>query len=129
MVTYFRKASSTILDYALLTIGAAIQGVGLRLFLVPAELASGGVSGMAQLINHYTHWPIGVMVLVGNAPLFLLGWKYLGGSRFALRSAFAVGVFSLVTDLVPRWGAFPAAGITDDIFLNSLYGAVVCGVG
>jgi uncharacterized membrane-anchored protein YitT (DUF2179 family) len=116
-------------DYALLVVGATIQAIGLRLFLVPADLASGGVSGIAQFINHYTHWPIGLMVLLGNIPLFMLGWRFLGGRRFALHSAIAVGIFSLVTDLIPRWHILPVGGITDDIFLNSLYGAVVTGTG
>ncbi len=116
-------------DYALISIGAVIQAIALRMFLVPANLASGGVSGISQLINHYTHWPIGLMVLIGNIPLFILGWRFLGGSRFAFRTAFAVVVYSFFVDLIPRLNFFPAQGITDDIFLNSLYGAVVSGVG
>ena len=99
--------SGSLLDYALIVIGATIQGIALRLFLVPANLASGGVSGIAQLINHYSHWPIGLMVFLGNIPLFALGWRFLGGRRFALRSALAVAVFSLVTDLIPRLGLLP----------------------
>ncbi len=117
------------LDYLELVVGAAIQGIGLRLFLVPAELASGGVSGIAQLVNHYTAWPIGLMVFVGNLPLFLLGWRFLGGRRFALRTALAVVIYSAVIDFLPWLGIFPTKGITDDIFLNALYGAVVCGLG
>lgn len=124
-----RRFWPVLFEYLLLLLGAAIQGIGLRLFLIPAELASGGVSGMAQLINHYTSWPIGLMVFLGNIPLFLLGWRFLGGRRFAVRSAIAVGIFSLVTDLIPRWHIVPASGLTDDIFLNSLYGAVVTGTG
>ena len=116
-------------DYALIAVGAIIQAIGLRLFLVPANLASGGVSGISQLINHYTHWPIGLMVLIGNIPLFVLGWRFLGGSRFALRTALAVVVYSLFVDLMPRLNIFPMQGLTDDIFLNALYGAVVSGVG
>ena len=116
-------------DYALISFGAVIQAVALRLFLVPANLASGGVSGISQLVNHYTHWPIGLMVLIGNIPLFILGWRFLGGRRFALRTAFAVVVYSVFVDLIPHLNFFPAQGITDDIFLNSLYGAVVSGVG
>lgn len=96
---------------------------------MPADLASGGVSGISQLINHFTGWPIGVMVLIGNVPLFLLGWRFLGGRRFAQRTAVAVVVYSVIVDLLPRLAAFPAAGITDDIVLNSLYGAVISGVG
>jgi len=120
---------SSILDFALIAIGGIFQAIALRLFLVPANLASGGVSGISQLINHYTQWPIGLMVLIGNVPLFLFGWRFLGGRRFALRTATAVLVYSLVTDLIPRLHMLPANGITDDIFLNSLYGAVVSGVG
>ena len=119
----------SLVDYGELVVGAVIQGIGLRLFMVPAELASGGVSGISQLINHYTGWPIGLMVLVGNVPLFLVGWRFLGGRRFALRTALAVVVYSAVIDLSPRLSVFPSNGITDDIFLNSLYGAVICGVG
>ncbi len=116
-------------DYVLIFAGAAIQAVGLRLFLVPANLASGGVTGISQLINHFTGWPIGAMVLAGNLPLFVLGWRYLGGRRFVLRTAFAILVYSLAVDLLPHLEIFPAGGLTDDIFLNSLYGAVVSGVG
>src|SRR5271157_6296221 len=123
------KCWALFLDYALISIGAIIQAIGLRLFLVPANLASGGVSGISQLLNYYTHWPIGLMVLIGNIPLFVLGWRFLGGSRFALRTAFAVIVYSLFVDLIPRLNIFPTQGITDDIFLNSLYGAVISGVG
>lgn len=118
-----------VVDYSQLLLGAVIQGIALRLFLVPAHLASGGVSGIAQLLNFYTGWPIGLMILLGNLPLFLIGWRFLGGRRFALRTALAVLVYSLATDLLPRFGIFPAGGITDDIFLNSLYGAVISGVG
>lgn len=116
-------------DYVLIFAGAVIQAIGLRLFLVPADLASGGVTGISQLINHFTHWPIGVMVLVGNIPLFLLGWRFLGGRRFVLRTAFAILIYSLLVDILPQLRIFPAQGLTDDIFLNSLYGAVVSGVG
>jgi uncharacterized membrane-anchored protein YitT (DUF2179 family) len=123
------KIWKAVLDHLLVVLGAAIQAVALRLFLVPAELASGGISGISQLINHYTQWPIGLMVFLGNIPLFALGWRFLGGPRFALRSALAVAVFSLATDLIPRLHFLPAAGITDDILLNSFYGAIISGAG
>lgn len=118
-----------LVDYFEIVLGAIVQGAGLRLFMVPADLASGGVTGIAQLVNHYVPWPIGLMVFAGNVPLFLLGWRFLGGRRFALRTATAVVVYSGVIDLLPRLSFFPVGGITDDIVLNSLYGAVVCGVG
>jgi len=116
-------------DFSLILIGSLMQAVALRLFLIPAHLASGGVSGISQLINHFTGWPIGVMVLIGNIPLFLLGWRFLGGRRFAARTATAIVSYSLAVDLLLFFPFFPANGLTDDIFLNSLYGAVVAGAG
>src|SRR5512135_1749071 len=117
-----QRSWRTLLDYGLILLGGILQAIGLRLFLVPAHLASGGVSGISQLINYYTGWPIGLMILIGNAPLFALGWRFLGGRRFAMRPALAVLIYSLVTDVIPRLHVLPANGITDDIFLNSLYG-------
>ncbi|GJQ38811.1 MAG: membrane protein [Anaerolineaceae bacterium] len=116
-------------DYSLIVVGSLIQAAALRIFLVPAKLASGGVSGIAQIIHHYTDWPIGVMVLIGNIPLFLLGWRFLGGRRFAVRTALAIVAYSLAVDLLLLLPFFPKNGLTDDIFLNSLYGAVVSGIG
>ena len=56
-------------DYCLLLLGALVQALAMRLFLVPGELVSGGISGTAQIVNHFVNFPIGVMVLVGNIPL------------------------------------------------------------
>lgn len=127
MLRSFEWSRASLIDYALVLTGALIQAFAMRLFLIPAELVSGGVSGMAQLINYYTHWPIGLMVLAGNIPLFIIGWRYLGGPRFALRTALAVVAFSLFTDLL---GLFlPKNGVVDDLVLNSLYGAVLLGLG
>jgi uncharacterized membrane-anchored protein YitT (DUF2179 family) len=114
-------------DYGIILIGALFQALALRLFLIPALLVSGGVSGTAQIINHFTNLPIGLMVFIGNAPLFVLGWRFLGGARFAMRTAFAVAAFSILTDVLVLF--IPAEGMTDDLVLNSLYGGVLLGVG
>lgn len=118
---------STAQDVLAILAGAFLQALALRLFLVPANLASGGVSGLSQIINHYTGWPIGVMIFLGNLPLFWLGWRYLGGVRFVLRTVLAVVTLSILTDLL---GFFlPPDGLTSDLALNALYGGVVSGVG
>src|SRR5215475_15720013 len=101
-----KKYWSTILDYFLIIAAALIQALSLRLFFIPANLASGGVSGISQLINHFTGWPIGLMVLIGNIPLFILGWSFLGGRRFALRTAFAIITYSFLTDLILKTSLF-----------------------
>lgn len=117
----------TIRDYVLILLGAILQALSLRVFLIPALLASGGVSGLSQIINSFTGWPIGVMVLIGNIPLFILGWRFLGGPRFAARTAFAILSFSILVDIPLPF--IPQDGITGDIVLNSLYGGVVSGIG
>lgn len=130
-----KKYYPVIRDYSLIIISSLIQAVSLRLFFIPANLASGGVSGISQLINHITGWPIGLMVFIGNVPLFLLGWRYLGGVKFAMRTAIAIFTYSLFTDLLIRIPLFNyyadilIADLQGDIFLNSLYGAIVSGVG
>jgi len=124
-----KKNWPTLRDYILIVAGALMQAVSLRLFMVPAQLASGGITGISQLINHFTGWPIGLMVFLGNIPLFLLGWRLLGGRRFALRTLAAVLAYSLFTEAVLWLPFFPKNGITTDLVLNSLYGAVVSGIG
>ncbi|OGO35840.1 MAG: hypothetical protein A2W35_10535 [Chloroflexi bacterium RBG_16_57_11] len=117
----------TVQDIALIATGTLLQALAMRLFLVPAHLASGGVSGLAQIINYYTGWPIGVMTFLGNVPLFLLGWRFLGGPRFAFRTAIAVALFSFFTDFLVLF--LPAEGLTPDLVLNALFGGLISGVG
>ncbi len=132
-----KKRWSTIRDYVLIVIAALIQAISLRLFFVPANLASGGVSGIAQLINHFTGWPIGLMILLGNLPLFALGWRFLGGYKFAARTAVAIFTYSVFTDLLLQTPLFAPNGagtklindLQGDIFLSALYGAIVSGIG
>jgi uncharacterized membrane-anchored protein YitT (DUF2179 family) len=125
----FKKHWPSIRDFSLITLGALLQALALRLFLIPADLVSGGVSGIAQIINYYTGWPIGVMVFLGNIPLFAIGWRFLGGRRFAMRTAYAIVAYSILVELIPRLPFFPPNGLTDDLVINALYGAVIAGVG
>jgi uncharacterized membrane-anchored protein YitT (DUF2179 family) len=109
-----------------IAVGALIQAVGMDLFLIPGKLAAGGVSGLAQIINRYTGWPIGVMIILGNLPLFYLGWRLLGGRRFLLRTFLAVVLYAGLIDLLPR---YLPQHLTGDSVLNALFGGVVAGVG
>lgn len=114
-------------DFLNILIGAVLQALSLRIFLVPAHLASGGVSGLSQIINHYSGFPIGLMVFIGNLPLLIVGYRYLGGARFIIRTAAAVTFFSFLVD-IPIW-FIPENGVTQDLMLNALYGGVTSGVG
>lgn len=124
---FSRLSWATVGDYLLITIGAILQALAIRLFLVPGHLVNGGIGGLAQLINYYTGFPIGIMILIGNIPLLLLGWRHLGGRRFATRTAYAVILISFFTDFLVLF--LPAEGLSTDIVLNTLYGGVISGIG
>ncbi|MHC1772727.1 MAG: YitT family protein [Flexilinea sp.] len=117
----------TIIDYLFIVSGCIIQAIGMVFFLIPSQLISGGISGLAQVINHYTYWPIGLLTLAGNIPLLILGWRYLGRIKFAARTIFAVTTFSVFTDLLSSMAIEKA--ITHDLFLNTMFGAVILGLG
>ncbi len=113
-------------DTLYIFVGALISAASMRLFLIPAGLVAGGVSGLSQLINHFNGWPVGLMILVGNIPLFALGWRYLGGPRFAYRTALALLIYTAGIDLLEP---YIPLGITEDLLLNALYGGAVGGIG
>ena len=117
----------SIRDFLLIITGGFVQALALRTFLVPAQLVGGGISGIAQLMHYLWDTPIGMVTLLGNIPLFILGWRYLGGPRFALRTMLSVLSYTIFTDLlIELTGTAP---FTDDILLNSLYGGFLLGIG
>jgi uncharacterized membrane-anchored protein YitT (DUF2179 family) len=113
-------------DGIYLLFGSLIQAVAMVTFLIPGRLSAGGVSGLAQILNRYTGWPIGMMILLGNLPLFLLGWRFLGGRRFLVRTLIAVVLYAALIDGL---GPFLPPGLTDDSFLNALFGGGLMGFG
>lgn len=113
-------------DYLLLTVSALISAINVNLFMAPADIAPGGVTGMAILVNHYTDWPIGLTMLVLNIPLVMLGFKYLGRFRFLTRVLYVVLLYNLGVDFL---APFLPNGITDDLLLNALFASILGGVG
>lgn len=115
----------------LIVLGAALAGAGFSLFQVPYNIAAGGVSGIAILINHFTGWPIATMYLIMNIPLFVIGFFYLGRWRFLFSTALAVVIFTATTGYFDR--ALPALlpewPITDNILLSAIYAGLVGGIG
>lgn len=118
----------TLRDYALIVIGSIIQALSVVVFLAPADLAPGGVSGLALIFNRTLPLPIsiGLWVLILNIPLLVLGVRFLGGWRFLIRTIITVVLYSGFTALFERIGV---KGVTNDILLNSLFGGIVGGIG
>jgi uncharacterized membrane-anchored protein YitT (DUF2179 family) len=114
-------------DYGLIFVGTAVMVLAMHFFFIPSQLAVGGLSGAAQIINSFTGWPIGAMVFIFNIPLFVVGWRYLGGKRFLARTIFSTILYSVLLDGLAV--VFPTDGITHDLLLNALYGGILGGIG
>lgn len=112
----------SVMAYIQIIMGCLIGGAAYPLFLVPNSIAPGGLSGLAMVLNHLFHWPVGMTSLIMNIPLFLVGYKAMG-KLFVWRSLVATVVFSLSIDLIK----LPA--MTVDPLLGTLYGGLLLGVG
>jgi len=116
---------STLQNYGLLTVGALLLAVNVDLFLAPINLAPGGVSGSALVINRFTGWPIGLTMLALNLPLALLGFKYLGRFQFLSKTLYVVLIYNLGADLLQP---YLPHGLAPDLILNAVCGGVLGGI-
>lgn len=114
-----------ILDLIFEVGGIFIMSLGIHCFLVPANIAPGGVSGMAILIQYLWGLPIGLMSFVINVPIFILSWRYLG-KKYTMQSLGAVLLSSVILDyVVTPWVPM----YTGERFLGSLFGGIFVGAG
>lgn len=114
--------------YFLLTVGAVVSAIGVIVFMAPFQIAPGGVSGVAVILNHLDpRLPIGLMVLIGNIPIQILGFRTLGGWRVVLRTVFYVLVYSLVVDGLTRY--LSGVDVGQNVLLNAMFGGVLQGIG
>ncbi len=88
-----------ILDYFFLTLGAAVMGIGIGVFLIDAKVVPGGVTGISMAIHYLTNGklPVGVTIWVLNIPIYILGIKVLG-KRFGARTFYAFTLNSFFID-------------------------------
>lgn len=120
------KVLKTIREYGLILIGSIIYAVAFDWLFVPNNIVMGGCTGLAQTINHYLSFlPIGVIVIVLNIPLFIIGIR-LQGIKLLLSSAFAMVTSSVAVDVLPRFVTFHPL---DDQLLACLLGGAMVGIG
>ena len=67
-----RPVMSRVVKYLLIAIGSAVGAVGFQFFMQPNSIVSGGLTGIAQIINRLTGAPVGVLSIVMNVPLFVI---------------------------------------------------------
>jgi uncharacterized membrane-anchored protein YitT (DUF2179 family) len=69
----------------LILVGCTAQGLAYALFLIPHHFVPGGVSGIAIIVNYFAGLPVGLLTMVFNVPIFLLGLKTMG-RKYVLHS-------------------------------------------
>lgn len=112
-------------SYAIIALGAVIYALAFDWFVAPNQIAMGGVTGLAQVVNALVPvLPVGVMTIVINVPLFLAGWRLLGG-HLLVSSLFATAVSSLAIDAIAAVHTFAPM----EPLLAALYGGAVMGAG
>lgn len=124
MNPFFKKTfgNERVKAYALIVIGSMIGGAAYPLFLVPNNIAPGGVTGVATIFYYLWKWPVGVTSMALNIPLFLISYRSMGGV-FAFRSLVATVLFSAFIDLMQF------QPLTNNPLLASVFGALMLGLG
>lgn len=120
-----RNLYKLIEDYAIITFGLFLFSMGWVVFVIPAELAGGGISGVAAVIYYATNIPVSISFLAINIVLVAIAIKILG-ANFGIKTIYSIAVltafFALFQDMVKE-------PLVDDMFLSSVLGGGASGIG
>lgn len=124
-------------QYSIITLGCLLYSIGVSLFIAPAKLSSGGMTGISIIVNHYVpQVSQGLWLLILNVPMIILGLFYFGW-RFLISTGYATATSALLMklwsfifedtyDLLPfTKGIDP----TSAIIINAVVGAILFGAG
>ena len=104
-------------------LGALIMAAGVSLFLLPNQLSSGGIAGVATIFYYLLNIPMGTVIIAINIPLFLFS-MYKVGKMFFLKSTLGTVAMSVFIDLLDK-----IEPLTNDRFLACIYGGILLGLG
>ena len=104
-------------------LGALIMATGVSLFLLPNQLSSGGIAGVATIFYYLLNIPMGTVIIAINIPLFLFS-MYKVGKMFFLKSTLGTVAMSAFIDLLDK-----IEPLTNDRFLACIYGGILLGLG
>ncbi|AQQ52349.1 YitT family protein [Planococcus lenghuensis] len=102
-------------------VASVVLAASLNLFLLPHEILTGGVSGIAMILGLMTPVNTGIWIIILNIPILILGWMKLG-KVFIANSVFSV----LVTSVALLY--IPVMELTGDVLLSSVFGGVIAGI-
>ena len=118
------RVLNVFLDVLAVLAGTFIFAAGLYFFIEPANIAPGGVSGIALLINYLTTAPVGIVSAAINIPLILLGYRFVG-KDFIWKTLLSIGSFTVFYDYV--LSMFPV--YQGEKLLSCIFGGVFVGLG
>lgn len=111
--------------YSLIIVGIFIMCIGVNGFLRQAHLLSGGATGISIGLNYLTGINVGLLTLLINIPIFILGFIYLD-KDFLITSLINMVLFSFILGITENIGSYINL---NDTLLLSLYGGILCGTG
>ncbi|WP_152396386.1 YitT family protein [Paenibacillus guangzhouensis] len=112
-----------IIEFTLVIIGCFSIAVSFNLFMLAHQIASGGVSGISILVQHFTGIQPAYTQWIINIPLFILG-VVLVGKNFGIKVLVGIFFLPLFILLTKDW---PTP--TDNALLASIYGGLGVGLG
>ena len=104
-------------------LGSFTIATGIALFLLPNQLSSGGVAGIATITYYLFNIPMGTMMVLINVPLFLVS-IFKMGKYFFVKSMIGTVTLSIFIDFLDKFKA-----LTEDRFLACVYGGIILGIG
>lgn len=110
--------------YLCILFGAFLQGMAMSLFLFPYSIPSGGAAGLALLMNHWFHLPLGFSLWLANASFLLFALNYFGYT-WTFRTIISVATTSTTISILTTVVSPPHI----HIFLDMIVGSVIFGVG
>lgn len=113
-------------EYLIITIGIVIAAIGLEFFFFQNNIAAGGVSGFALVIQSMFNIDPGIVMTVCNVILFILAFLFIGGD-FGAKSVYAAFTLSTLLSLMEKFGLVFA--VTDNLMLATIFGSAVVAIG
>lgn len=118
----------SIRDYLMITLGNLLVAVGIYYFLVPNNLAAGGVSGLAMVIEAYVpSVPIGLLMLGMNVILFIIAFLLLGPG-FGAKTIYCSLGLSATIWLLEKFLPI-SKPLTGDLFIELIIGIAISAIG
>ena len=114
-------------DYLLIALGMIMYGIGWNVFLLPNDLPSGAVPGIASIVYWATGLPVQYTYLGINGCLLVLSLIILGW-KFSVKTIFAVFVLSSILPVIQSI-TNGVSLIHDQPFMACVLGASFCGSG